>query len=519
MPDLPTGTITFLFTDVEGSTKLWEQYPDTMRPVLTRHDALVEDWVERYDGTVVRPRGEGDSRFAVFVRATDAVVAACAIQQALFSEPWPTSISLRVRVALHTGEADLRDGDYYGSAVNRCARLRSIGHGGQTLLSQVTYELVRDALPEAVRLSALGSHRLKDLQRPEQVFQLLHPALPDNFPPLKSLDALPNNLPMQLTSFIGRQREMAEVKQLLTNSRLLTLTGAGGCGKTRLGLQVSADLLEEYVDGVWLAELAALTDPMLVPQAVASVLSAREEPGRQQIETLTDFLKLKSLLLVLDNCEHLVAACAQLATALLRFCPNLWILATSREALGIAGETIWRIPPLSLPSAQMAPLERLIQYEAVRLFIERATAVLPAFTVTNQNAPAVAQVCYRLDGIPLAIELAAARVKVLTVEQIYDRLDNQFRLLTGGSRTALPRQQTLRGAIDWSYNLLSEAEQALLCRLSVFAGGWTLEAAEAICAGENIDEIEVLDLLTYLADKSLVIVEQQSEEVRYDIGS
>ncbi len=516
MPDLPVGTLTFLFTDIEGSTKLNQQHDDVMTSVLARHDALIEECVEQHEGTVVRPRGEGDSRFAVFSRASNSVAAASAIQQVVLSEPWPDGISLRVRMALHAGEADLINGDYRGTAVDRCARLRSIGYGGQTLLSQTTYDLVRDNLPKDVSLRDLGSHRLKDLQRSEQVFQLLHPALPSEFPPLKSLGSFPNNLPIQPTSFIGREREIAEVKQRLANTRLLTLIGAGGCGKTRLSLQVAADLLEDYPEGVWLVELAALTDPTLVPQAVASALGVREEPGRSLTETLTDFLKSRSLLLVLDNCEHLVAACAHLATALLRSCPNLRILATSREALGIAGETMWLVPSLSVPSPQRLPtLECLTQFEAVRLFIERATAIKQDFTVTNQNAPAVAQVCHRLDGIPLAIELAAARVKMMSVEQINARLDNQFRLLTGGSRTALPRQQTLRAAIDWSYDLLSESERSLLCRLSVFAGGWTLEAAEAVCADETIDEYEVLDLLTYLVDKSLVVVEEQSEEVRY----
>lgn len=517
MSELPVGTITFLFTDVEGSTKLWEQYPDAMRQALIRHDALIEACVAAHAGTVVRPRGEGDSRFAVFPRVTDAVAAACAIQRTLFSEPWPTETPLRVRLALHTGEADLREGDYYGTAVNRCARLRAIAHGGQTLLSLATAELVRDALPAGASLRDLGLHRLKDLQRPEQVFQLMSPDLPADFPPLKSLDTLPNNLPRQLTSFIGREREMAEVKQLLHTTSLLTLTGAGGCGKTRLALQVAADLLEEYPDGVWLVELATLADPTLVPQTVASALGVREEPGRPLFATLSDYLSPKHLLLVLDNCEHLVEACATLANSLLRGCPKLRILATGREALGIAGEVAWRVPSLSLPFLHpLPPIESLTQYEAVRLFIERATAALPAFTVTNPNAPAVAQICHRLDGIPLAIELAAARVKVLSVEQMLARLEDRFRLLTGGSRAALPRHQTLRAAVDWSYALLSEPERTLFNQLSVFAGGWTLEAAEAICAGEGIEEYEVLDLLSRLVDKSLVVAEEGADgEVRY----
>jgi predicted ATPase/Tfp pilus assembly protein PilF len=375
---------------------------------------------------------------------------------------------------------------------------------------------VRDQLPAETGLRDLGAHRLKDLQQPEHVFGLLHPGLPTDFPPLRSLEAFAHNLPSQLTSFIGREQQMAEVKQFLATTRLLTLTGSGGCGKTRLALQVAADLLEEYADGVWLVELAPLTDPALVPQTVASALGAREEPGRSLTATLTDTLRPKSLLMVLDNCEHLLTACAQLADTLLRSCPGLRMLASSREGLGIGGEQIYRVPSLSLPDAtHLPPLEGLHEFEAVQLFADRARLGQPAFAVTQANALAVAQVCQRLDGIPLAIELAAARVKVLSVEQIAERLDDRFRLLTGGSRTALPRQQTLRALIDWSYDLLVEPERALLRRSSVFAGGWSLEAAEAVCAGDGIEEWEVLDLLTSLVDKSLASAEEHEGLARY----
>jgi class 3 adenylate cyclase len=488
VPELPTGTITFLMTDVEGSTKLADNHPAAMQEALARHDALAGEIVGGHGGTVVKSRGEGDSLFCVFALASDAVGAALALQQAYQAEPWPAPVApLRVRMGLHTGDATLRDGDYFGGTVNRCARLRAVGHGGQVLLSQTTYELVRDALPGGAGVKDLGTHGLRDLNRAEQIYQLLHPLLPADFPPLRSQENLPNNLPIQTTSFVGREREIAEVKALLGRTRLLTLTGSGGAGKTRLSLQVAADLLDQYADGVWLAELAPLTDPNLVPQTVAQVLGVREEPGRTITQTLVDYLRPKKLLLLLDNCEHLLTACAQLADTLLRACPDLRILASSREGLNIAGETTYRIPSLSLPpvgAGQSVPStpESLSQYEAVRLFIERAQSAQPSFTVTNQNAPAVAQLCYRLDGIPLAIELAAARVRALPVEQIAARLDDRFRLLTGGSRTALPRQQTLRALIDWSYDLLSPEEQTLLRRLSVFAGGWTLEAAEAVCA-------------------------------------
>jgi predicted ATPase/Tfp pilus assembly protein PilF len=477
-----------------------------MTSVLKRHDDLIEACAVQHEGEVVRPRGEGDSRFIVFARPTNAVAAACAMQKAIALEPWQDGISLRVRMALHTGEADLIYGDYRATAADRCARLRSIGHGGQTLLSQATYDLVQDRLPKDVTLQYLGSHRLKDLQRAEQVYQLLHPDLASEFPPLKSVDSFPNNLPIQLTSFIGREQEIADIEKRLSTTRLLTLTGSGGIGKTRLALQVAVDLLEKYAEGVWFVELAEQSETTLVTQ-VAKALRVKEQPGRSLTETVTDFLKSKSLLLVLDNCEHLVASCAQLVNDLLRTCRDLRVLATSREPLGIGGEILWRLPSLTHPKPPPCPpLESLTQYEAVRLFIERATAVKQDFTVTNQNAPAVAEICHRLDGIPLAIALAAARVRVLSAEQICQRLESRFRLLTGGSRTVLPRQQTLQAAIDWSHELLSESERILFRRLSVFVGGWTLEAAEAICAGERIEDYEVLDLLSRLVDISLVEV-------------
>jgi predicted ATPase/class 3 adenylate cyclase len=516
---LPTGTITFLFTDIEGSTQLWEKHPDAMRLALARHDHFIRAAIETNRGYVFKT--VGDAFCAAFTTAADAVDAAIAAQQSLRTlQPSAVAsasqLSLKVRIGLHTGAAEVRDNDYFGPALNRVARLLAVGHGGQVLLSQTTRDLVGDELPPDVSLIDLGSHRLRDLQRPERVFQLLHPDLPADFPPLKSLSILPHNLPQQVTSFVGRERELSEVRHLLDSTRLLTLTGPGGTGKTRLSLQVAADLLQGDGDGVWLVELAPLTDPALVPQAVASALSVREEPGRPLIETLVEYLMPKQLVLILDNCEHLVTACASLAETLMQACPRLRILASSREALGIPGETTYRLPSLQLPDVRhLPPVDTLTQFEAVRLFIDRATAAMPSFTVTPQNAPAVARVCHQLDGIPLAIELAAARVKVLPVEKIAERLDDRFRLLTGGSRTALPRQQTLRALIDWSYDLLSEPERALLRRLSVFAGGWTLEAAEAVCAGEEIEAWDVLDLLSRLVDKSLVVYEEHRAEARY----
>jgi predicted ATPase/class 3 adenylate cyclase len=514
---LPVGTVTFLFTDIEGSSKLWEQYPDAMSAALAHHNTLLRQVIEAHQGYIFKLWG--DAVYAAFDRATDALNASVEAQRELARRSWGELGSLRVRMALHTGAAEARDGDYFGPTLNRCARLLSAAHGGQILLSAATEELVRDALPSGVSLRSLGQHRLKDLQRPEHVFQALHPELPTEFSSLRTLNAVPNNLPIQLTSFIGREREMREVKALLTQTRLLTLTGSGGCGKTRLALHVAADLLEDYPDGVWFIDLSVLTDPALVPGTVVATLGIHEEPGRPALTTLAEALKPRTLLLILDNCEHLVGACAQLAETLLQTCPNLRIVATSREALGIAGEVAWRVPSLSLPQphelAQADSPARITQYEAIRLFIERAEAASSDFRVTPHNLGAMVQICQRLDGIPLAIELAAARVKALSVEQIASRLDDRFRLLTGGSRTALPRQQTLRAMMDWSYELLTERERMLFRRLSAFAGGFTLEAAEAVCPDEQIPSYEIVDLLTNLVSKSLVVF--RDEEARYKL--
>lgn len=516
--NLPTGTVTFLFTDIEGSTRLWEQSPEAMRAALARHDLLLREAIGTNGGAVFK--SVGDAVCAAFTTAPDALSAALAAQRALITEPWTDEAALRVRMALHTGAAEHRDGDYFGPPLNRLARLLATGHGGQILLSHVVHDLTRDVLPTVAQLKSLGEHRLRDLGHPESIFQLLHPDLPGDFPPLRSLDhpGLPNNLSQQVTSFVGREKEMGDVTRLLAATRLLTIVGTGGSGKTRLALHVAADLLgaDGHEDGVWLAELAPLADPNLVPQTVAQALGVAEEAGRPLTQTLVDRLRAKRLLLLLDNCEHVLTACGQLADAVIRGCPRVTVLATSREALGVAGETTYRVPPLSLPDpGRVRTAEALSQYEAVRLFIERAAAVLPAFAVTNQNAPALAQICARLDGIPLAIELAAARVRVMPLDQLAARLDDRFRLLTGGSRTALPRQQTLRALIDWSYDLLNDRERLLLCRMSVFAGGWTLDEAEAVCGGDGVEDWEVLDLLTGLVDKSLVVYEEQNGTGRY----
>ena len=490
---LPSGTVTFLFTDIEGSTRLWQQHPDAMRVIMTRHDALLTAGIEQHGGVVVKSRGEGDSFFAVFVRATDAVASASTIQQALLCESWPSEISIRVRMALHTGEADLRDNDYYGNAVNRCARLRAIAHGGQVVLSLAT-TLVVDTMPEGVSLREMGSHRLKDLQSPEQVFQLLHPDLPSEFPPLSFLDTLPHNLPVQLTSFIGREEEIAEIDGLLANNRLVTLAGGGGSGKTRLSLEVGSANIDAFSDGVWLVQLASITDPSQVDRAVTLVIGPPDPSER--------------LLLLIDNCEHLLDSCAQTAVRVLQQSPLGRILATSREPLGVPGEVTYRVPPLPIPPSSDIPLESISRYQSVTLFVDRARSSQPDLALTEATGPAVSQIARRLDGIPLAIELAAARVKVLSVDEIARRLDDMFRLLTGSSRGTLPHQRTLQAAIDWSYQLLTGPEQLLFNRLSVFRGGFTLEAAEQVSTDPDQRQ-ETLELLAQLVSKSIVMVEQK----------
>ena len=516
MADLPTGTVSFLFTDIEGSTELLQRLGDTAYgEVLTEHQRLLRAAFQEEDGYEVDT--QGDAFFVAFPRVWNAVSAAAAAQQALAEYPWPEGVSLRVRMGVHTGEPTLAGRHYVGLDVHRAARICAAGHGGQVLLSERSHAMTLGALPEAVGVRDLGAHRLKDLARPEHLFQLLIPGLPADFPALKSLEVLTHNLPsLHLTSFIGREREMTETKRLLAGTRLLTLMGPGGSGKTRLALQVATGLVEEFPQGVWLVELAAVFDAAHVPQAVATVFGVREVPGRAVLEALVDYLRPRELLLVLDNCEHLVDACARLADTLLRNCPHLRILATSREPLGTAGEMTYRVLPLSRPDPRRpVSLEQLTEFEAVRLFVERAVLSKPAFAVTDANARAVAQICYQLDGIPLAIELAASRVKVLPVEQIARRLDDRFRLLTGGTRTGLAHHQTLRAAVDWSYELLSDEERILFRRLSAFAGGFALEAAENVSAGAPIAADDVLDLLARLVDKSLVITEELAGEVRY----
>ncbi|HEX9091999.1 MAG TPA: adenylate/guanylate cyclase domain-containing protein, partial [Anaerolineales bacterium] len=480
----PSGTVTFLFTYIEGSTSLARADPDHWEALRQQHHAILLSAIETHHGYVFQIIG--DAFCAAFSKASDALQAASAAQTGLHANHWGIA-SIKVRMGIHTGSAEVQvSGEYNGYVtLSRVQRIMSAGHGGQTLLSQATQELVRDELPENLSLRDLGEHRLKDLIHPEHIYQLNIPGLPDEFPPIQTLDSYRHNLPVQLTSFIGREKEMAEIKQALAEHHLVTLTGPGGAGKTRLSLQVAAELIDGFADGVWFVDLAPLTDPAFVPHAMASALNLREEGAAPLMDLLANYLQRRELLIVLDNCEHLVEASARAADLLLHASPQLKIIATSREGLGLAGEKTFPVPSLSFSSIRHPSPAALSQYEATRLFIDRALLVQPHFSVNNENAPAVAQICYRLDGIPLAIELAAARVKAMSPEQIATRLDDSFRLLTGGSRTALIRQQTLRAMIDWSWELLSDNERRLLQRLSVFAGGWTLEAAETVCAGEG----------------------------------
>ncbi|MFN2134498.1 MAG: ATP-binding protein [Candidatus Promineifilaceae bacterium] len=504
---LPAGALTFLFTDIEKSTFLWDRHGEGMRTTLSQHDLLLRTIIQQHDGRVVKTTGDG--LLAVFVAPAMAILAALDAQVALAAEAWKEIApdTIRVRMGLHSGEAELRDGDYYGTAVNRAARIMDLGHGGQVLLSATTADLLKDMVLPQINLRDLGDHLLRGLSGNERIYQVLAPGLNSDFPPLRSGGALAGNLPAHVSSFIGRAREMAEVRNALPHTRLLTLTGPGGTGKTRLSLQVAHDVQAEFKHGAWIVELAPLTDPALVIPAAANAFGLSGQTGDQTRQMLFSYLREKELLLVLDNCEHLIEACARLASDLVAACPRLTILASSREGLGVYGETTYHLPTLTLPSGNGETAESAARSESVQLFVERATAAQPGFRLDDFNAAAVSQVVRRLDGIPLAIELAAARLKFFNIEQIAERLDDRFRLLTGGSRTALPRQQTLRALIDWSYDLLDEDERDLFRRLSVFIGGWTLDAAESIAS-----QLDIYTLLPQLASKSLVQRATASQE-------
>jgi predicted ATPase/class 3 adenylate cyclase/DNA-binding CsgD family transcriptional regulator len=495
---LPTGTVTLLLADVEGSTRLWESQPEEMAEAVAQLDRTVLEVIVAHDGVRPVEQGEGDSFVVAFARASDAVACALELQLAPLAP-------IRLRIGVHTGEVQLRDeGNYVGPTVNRTARLRDLAHGGQTVLSGTTGDLVSDRLPPDTWLIDLGSYRLRDLPRPERVMQLCHPHLRNDFPPLRTTNTVvTQNLPVQLTSFVGRETEMIEVRRILVDDRLVTLTGAGGAGKTRLAVQIAAQMAGEFGDGVWCADLAPITDPEVVPVAVARALGLPDQPGRSTLDTLARFIGDRQMLMVLDNCEHLLDACAALVVELLGACRGLTLLATSREPIGVAGEVTWQVPSLSLAD------------EAIELFVDRARRVRPDFSVTDGNAATVTEICRRLDGMPLAIELAAARVRALSVTEILDSLHDRFRLLTGGGRTAVRRQQTLRASVDWSHALLTEPEHVLFRRLAVFMGGFDLEAAQAVAASGDVERYQVLDQLTLLVDKSLVVAEDRHGRTRY----
>ena len=513
---MSAGALTFLFTDIEGSTALLRRVGEGVyAQLLAVHHALVRPVVAKHEGWELNTVGGGVC--AAFSSPRACIAAVVQMQQAVEGHAWPAGERIGVRMGVHTGEASETAVGPVGSDVHRAARVAAVGHGGQVLVSETAAALVRDALPPGAALIDLGMHQLRDLGRPEQIFQLSAPGLRVEFPPLRSLGnpALPNNLPAQLTPFIGRERELSDVRALVGSSRLATLTGAGGSGKTRLSLQAAAGLLDGSGDGVWLVELAAVTGEDAVAPAICQALGVAPQPGRPVLETLLDALALQDVLIVLDNCEHLIGACAKTADAIVRRCPRVHVLATSREPLGIGGETIYRVPPLSLPVADGDDSRAAGPSDAVALFVERARQQGVSLLVDEETGPLVVSICRRLDGMPLAIELAAARLRSLSLAGLHDRLDQRFRLLTGGSRTALPRQQTLRATVDWSYSLLNRAEQLLLGRLSVFAGSFDLDAAEAVCGTGGIAAFDLADLLGSLVDKSLVVAEPAGSALRY----
>jgi predicted ATPase/class 3 adenylate cyclase len=497
MSELPTGTVTLLLADVEGSTRLWETQPDAMKAAVERLDHTLAEAVAAHGGVRPVEQGEGDSFVIAFPLAADAVACAVNLQRAPLAP-------IKLRIGVHTGDVHLRDeGNYIGPTINRTARLRDLAHGGQTVLSGATEPLVVDQLPPDVTLNDLGSHPLRDLPRPERVVQLCHPDLRNDFPPLRTANVVAvENLPAQLSSFIGRKAEISGIRQVLADNRLVTLTGAGGAGKTRLAVQVAAEIATQF-DGVWYVDLAPITDPEVVPVTAARALRLPDQPGQQTTDVLLRFIRDRRMLIVLDNCEHLLDATAELVAALLGACPALTLLGTSREPIGVTGEVSWRVPSLSLAD------------EAIELFSDRARRTRPEFRVTLENAEAVTEICRRLDGLPLAIELAAARVRALSPAEIVDSLHDQFRLLTGGARSAVRRQQTLRASVDWSHALLSEPEQVLFRRLAVFFGGFDVDAANAVAGNTDTERYQVLDQLTLLVDKSLVVADDTRHGTRY----
>ena len=513
MSELPTGTVTFLFTDIEGSTARWERHPEEMRMALARHDNILESAIDSHSGVVFSRMGDGMA--AAFASPRNALAAALSAQETLAQEPWPAPVGqLTVRMGVHTGEGTVVEGQYLSQPLNRCARLMAIGHGGQVLASGTTESLIRGTVPDGVGLLDLGEHRLRDLSDPLRVFQVEHEGRRERFPPLRSLDSLPGNLPLQVSSFVGRERELARVAKALTEGRIVTLTGVGGVGKTRLALQAAADVLPTFREGAWLVELAPVRDPEEVAGAIAAVFNLIPRGGATLEEILVEFLRTKQVLLVIDNCEHLLEAVADLIDTLERACGGLVVLATSREGLGLEGEQNLTVPSLATPAAA-ATLEEIEASDAVSLFVQRAKRADADFVLDASTAPAVLQLCRRLDGVPLAMELAAAQIGAMTPAELAAGLDRRFETLAGGRRRAVQRHQTLRATIDWSYELLSEPEAHLLDRLSVFSGGCSREGAEAVCAGAPVAQRELFGLLRGLVAKSLVVAERADQATRY----
>jgi predicted ATPase/class 3 adenylate cyclase len=502
MTDLPTGTVTFLFTDIEGSTSLLQELGDRYPAVLDEHAAIIRRAVA--DGGGIEVSTHGDAFFAVFRSPAGAVGAAAAAQRGLAANDWSPGPPVRVRMGAHTGDGALGGDDYAGIDVHRAARIADAAHGGQVLLSDATRGLVQHALPAGTSLRDLGAHHLRGIAGPERLHQLVVEGLPADFPAPRTPDARPSNLPPQLTSFVGREEEIAEVERLLGRTRLLTLTGPGGSGKSRLALRVATDLLPQYRDGSCFVDLSPVTDPALVPAAVANALGVPESPERPILDGVKDHLRHRELLQVVDNFEQ-VAEAGPVIEELLTAAPKLRTLVTSRVVLSLRGEQEYPVPPLQVPDPERLPrdLAALTEVEAVRLFADRAQAASPRFALTEQNAPVVAEITARLDGLPLAVELAATRAKVLTPEQILARLKSRLSILTSGSRSVPERQRTLRAAIAWSYDLLDPVERRLFARLSVFTGGWAFESAEAVCDPEELG-VDALDGLTSLVDKSLI---------------
>jgi predicted ATPase/class 3 adenylate cyclase/Tfp pilus assembly protein PilF len=503
MDELPSGVVTFVFTDIEGSTRLLQFLgDDAYGEALSAHHRILRQAIAAHDG--IEFGSEGDAFFVAFARSADAIAAVIDAQIALARHPWPQGAVFRVRMGVHSGPVRVQGDNYVGLAVHEAARIATAAHGGQVVVSSEAKESVGD-LGGAITLQSLGRHRLKDLGAPIELHQLCHDDLETSFPPLRSLESVSHNLPIQPSSFLGRTDELIAGEKQLRTCRLLTLTGPGGTGKTRLAFQLAATCLDSFPDGVWVAELADLSDPAFVPAALASALGLHDEAGRTTTETVVEHLRGCQALVVLDNCEHVVDAAAQLADALLRRCEDVRVLATTREPLHTAGETVWAIGPLGLPDDADRSVAALASADAVRLFCERATEAAAGFSLTSANADGVAEICARLDGMPLALELAAAWVPSLSPAQIAERLGESMNLLTKGTRGAHGRQASLRGAIAWSHELLAEDERTLFARLSVFIGGWTLAAAEEVCVGEPLNSDQIVRLLDALVDKSLVV--------------